>query len=107
MVVVGFTGRPVGFACKPVEIIWIEVCIHKIELIPAWKEPVDEFLAACDYIDAELYDDYKDMYESEPWFMDLQEYTECLQRLTGKKPERQNRKWNYLGIETMQSQENT
>ena len=62
----------------------------------------EEFLATCDHIDNELYDDYKDMYEADTWYMDLQHYAENLQRLTGKKPGRRSRKWMYLDIKTEQ-----
>ena len=62
----------------------------------------EEFLAACDHIDNELYDDYKDMYEADTWYMDLQHYAENLQRITGKKPSKRNKKWMYLKIQTEQ-----
>ena len=62
----------------------------------------DDFLAACDHIDNELYDDYKDMYEAETWYMDLQHYAENLQSLTEKKPSKTNREWRYLRIKTEQ-----
>ena len=62
----------------------------------------EDFLAVCDYMDGDLYDDYKDFYEEEPWYIDLQHYTEDLQRITGKKPSKRNRKWLYLKIQTKQ-----
>ncbi len=63
----------------------------------------EDFLQICDEIDNNLYDDYKDLYEEEPWFIDLRNYTENLQRLTGKKPCRRNREWMYLKIKTEQN----
>lgn len=53
-------------------------------------------------MDDNLYDDYKDLYEDEPWFINLQHYTEELQRITGKKPSKRNRKWLHLKIQTEQ-----
>ena len=62
----------------------------------------DRFLEVCDDMDDNLYDDYKDLYEDEPWFINLQHYTEELQRITGKKPSKRNRKWLHLKIQTEQ-----
>lgn len=57
------------------------------------------FLEYCDCVDSELYDDYKDMYESEPYYFEIQDYAEDMQRVTGKVPTT-HRKWNFLHLRT-------
>ena len=59
----------------------------------------ERFLEYCDAVDSQLYDDYKDMYESEPYYFEIQDYVQDMQSVTGKIP-LTPRKWNYLHLKT-------
>ena len=60
----------------------------------------ERFLDFCDNLDGELYDDYKEMYESGSsyWGIPLEKYVYSLQKITEKRPEK-IRHWNHLRVE--------
>ena len=60
----------------------------------------ERFLEYCEEVDAELYDDYKDMYESEPWYFEIQGYIEDMQRITGKIPRSRHVEFMFLVLKT-------
>ena len=59
----------------------------------------EKFLDVCDYVDNELYDDYKDMYSEGAviYAIPLEHYIYALQEATGKRPER-TRRWIHLDV---------
>ena len=60
----------------------------------------ERFLEYCEEVDAELYDDYKDMYESEPWYFEIQGYIEDMQRITSKIPASRHVEYQFLVLKT-------
>lgn len=59
----------------------------------------ERFLKACDDLDNDLWDDYKDMYEPNCKYygIPLEHYVYALQEITGKRPKTVHR-WNHLQI---------